>query len=83
MGKQRTRRSIDVHLACFQFLPMMNRTAIDMDEQLSQMKDGESFGEMPQTGIAGSSGRSIPASQGTATPISIVAVQFCTPTSHK
>ena len=52
--------SVEGHLGCFQFLTIMNKTAMNIVEQVSLWYGGASFGHMPRSGIAGSWGRTIP-----------------------
>ena len=51
--------SVEGHLACFQLLVVINKAAINMVGHVSLIYVGESFWNMPRTGIAGSSGKTI------------------------
>ena len=51
--------SIVGHLDCFQLLAITNKTAMNVVEHLPLWHGGSSFGYMPKSGIAGSSGRCI------------------------
>ena len=47
------------HMGCFQLLAITNKSALNMVEHVPQWHGGASFGYIPKSGIAGSSGRSI------------------------
>ena len=47
------------HLGCFQLLFITNKAAMNKVEQVPLWHGGASFGYIPKSGIAGSSGRSI------------------------
>ena len=47
------------HLGCFQLLAITNKAAMNIVEHVSLWHGGTSFGFIPKSGIAGSSGRSI------------------------
>ena len=47
------------HQGCFQFVAIVIKTAMNIVKQVSLMYGRVSFGYMPRSGIAGSSGRSI------------------------
>jgi hypothetical protein len=47
------------HLGCFQLLAITNKAAINIVEHMPLRHGGASFGYIPKSGIAGSSGRSI------------------------
>jgi hypothetical protein len=51
--------SFEGHLGCFQFLAIINKTAINIIECVSLLYVGASFGYIPRSGVAGSSGRTI------------------------
>lgn len=44
--------SVDRHLVCFQFPAITNRLAMNIVEQVSLQEDVQSFGYMPQSGVA-------------------------------
>ena len=46
--------SIEVHLACLQFLTILNKTAMNIVEQVSLWDGKASFGYLPSIDIAGS-----------------------------
>ena len=48
---------VEGHIGCFQLLAIMNKTVMDIVEQVALWCGGMSFGYMPRCGIAGSSGR--------------------------
>jgi hypothetical protein len=52
--------SVEGCLGCSQFLAITNKAAMNIGEQVSLWDGGTSFGHMPRSGIARSSGRSIP-----------------------
>ena len=47
------------HLGCFQLLDITNKAAMNVAEHVSLWNGGASFGYIPKSSIAGSSGRSI------------------------
>jgi hypothetical protein len=47
------------HLGCFHILPITNKATMNIVEHVPLWPGGASFGYIPKTGIAGSSGRSI------------------------
>jgi hypothetical protein len=47
------------HLGCFQLLAITTKAAMNIEEHVSLWHGGVSFGYIPKSGIAGSSGRSI------------------------
>ena len=47
------------HLACFQLLIITNKAAMNIVKHMPLWHGGASFGYIPKSGIAGSSGRSI------------------------
>jgi len=47
------------YLGCFQLLAITNKDAMNIVECIPLWDGGASFGYMPRSGIAGSSGRSI------------------------
>ena len=49
--------SVEGHLGCFQLLDTINKAAINIVEHVSLLYDGAFFGYMPNSGIAGYSGR--------------------------
>jgi hypothetical protein len=49
--------SIVGHLGCFQLLAIINKSAMNIAEHMPLWHGGASFGYMPKSGIAGSSGR--------------------------
>ena len=49
--------SAEDHLRCFQFLAIMNKVAMNVVEHTSLDDGAASFGSMPRSGIASSSGR--------------------------
>jgi hypothetical protein len=51
--------SIEEHLGCFQLLAIINKEAMNIMEHVSLLHVGTSFGYMPRSNIAGSSGRTI------------------------
>ena len=51
---------IEGYLGCFQFLPITNKVAMNMSEQVSLWHDGASFGYMSRSDMACSCGRTIP-----------------------
>jgi hypothetical protein len=51
--------SVVGHLGCFQVLAITNMTAMNIVEHLPLWHGGASFGYIPKSGIAGSSGRSL------------------------
>ena len=51
--------SIVGHLGCFQLLAITNKAAMNIVDQVSLWHGGASFGYIPKSGIAGSSGRFI------------------------
>ena len=51
--------SCEGHLGCFQFLAIINKAAMNIVEHVSLWYGGESFGYVPSSGIARSSGRII------------------------
>ena len=50
---------VEGHLGSFQFLAIINKTAMNIVEHVSFLPVGTSFGYMPRRGIAGSSGRTM------------------------
>ena len=46
------------HLGCFHLLAVINKASMNIVEHVSLLYDGTSFGFMPNSGIAGYSGRS-------------------------
>jgi hypothetical protein len=48
------------HLGCFQLLAIIYKAAMNIVEHVPLWHGGASFGYIPKSGIAGSSGRSIP-----------------------
>ena len=52
-----TYSSIEEHLGCFQFLPIMNKAAVNVIEQVFLWDVGACSGYVPSSGIAVSSGR--------------------------
>jgi hypothetical protein len=46
------------HLGCFQLLAITNKATLNIVEHMPLWHGGTSFGHMPKSGIAGSSGRS-------------------------
>ena len=51
--------SVEGHLGCFQLLVITNKAAMNIVEHVPLWHSGASFGYIPKSGIAGSSGRSI------------------------
>jgi hypothetical protein len=51
--------SIEGHLGSFQLLTIINKAVINIVEHVSLLYVGTSFGYMPRSGIAGSSGNTI------------------------
>jgi hypothetical protein len=51
--------SVEGHLDCFQLLVFMNKAAMNIVGHVSLLYSRESFGYMPRSGMAGSSGRTI------------------------
>ena len=51
--------SVMGHLGCFQLLAITNKATMNIVEHVPLWHGGASFGYMPKSGIAGSSGRSI------------------------
>jgi hypothetical protein len=51
--------SVMGHLGCFQLLDITKKATMNIVEHVSKWHDGESFGYIPKSGIAGSSDRSI------------------------
>ncbi len=51
--------SVVGYLGCFQLLAITNKTAMIIVEHVALWHDGASFGYMPKSVIAGSSGRSL------------------------
>jgi len=51
--------SIEGHLDCFQFLAIINKSVINIVEQVSLWDGGASFGSMPRSGIARSLDKTI------------------------
>ena len=51
--------SVMGHLGCFQLLAFTNKVTMNIVEHMSLSHGGASFGYIPKSGIAGSSGRSI------------------------
>ena len=51
--------SVVGHLGCFQLLAITNKDAMNIVEYVPLWHGGASFGYVPKSGIAGSSGRSI------------------------
>jgi hypothetical protein len=45
---------VEEHLCCFQFLPIMNKAAMNIVEKVSLWYSGTSFEYMSRSGIAGS-----------------------------
>jgi hypothetical protein len=52
--------SVEGHLSCFQLLDIVKKTAMNRVEHVSLLCVEASFRYMPRSGIAGSSGRTIP-----------------------
>jgi hypothetical protein len=50
--------SVEGHLGSFQFLAIINKAAMNIEEHVSLLHVGASSGYMPRSGIAGSSGSS-------------------------
>ena len=48
--------SVEGHLGSFQLLAIINKAAMNIVEHVFLLYVGESFGYMPRSGIAGSSG---------------------------
>jgi hypothetical protein len=48
--------SVDVHLVSFQLMAIINMAAMNIMEHMSLLHVGASYGYMPRSGIAGSSG---------------------------
>jgi hypothetical protein len=51
--------SVAGHLCCFQLLTITNKAVINIAEHVPLWHDGLSFGYLPKSGIAASSGRPI------------------------
>jgi hypothetical protein len=51
--------SVEGHLGCFQFLAIANKAAINIVEHMPMWYGGASFGYMPKSDTALSSGRTI------------------------
>jgi hypothetical protein len=51
--------SVVGHLGCLNLLPITNKTGMNIVEQVPLWHGAASFGYIPKSGIAGSSGRSI------------------------
>ena len=51
--------SVEGHLGSFQLLTIINKVAMNIVEHVSLLYVGASFGYMPRSGIAESSGRAI------------------------
>jgi hypothetical protein len=51
--------SVVGHLGCFQLLAITNKVAMNIVEHVPLCHGGASFGYIPKSDIAGSSGRSI------------------------
>ena len=51
--------SVEGNLGCFQLLDIINKTSMNIVEQMSLLYVGAPFGYMPSSGIAGSSDRTI------------------------
>lgn len=76
--------SVDEHQGCCQYLAIMNRAAMNMCMQVSLQDDVASFGYMLKIGIAGSCGRlHFSSLRNPTSPLSIVALAVCTPTSNE
>jgi hypothetical protein len=52
--------SIEGHLGSFQLLPIINKAAMNIVEHVSLLHVGASSGYSPRSGIAGSSGSTMP-----------------------
>ena len=52
--------SVEGHLSSFQFLVIINMAAMNIVEHVFLFYVGASFGYMPRSGIAGSSGNTMP-----------------------
>lgn len=52
--------AIFLSITCFQFLTILNKSPINMVEQLSLWENVASFGYIPKSSIAGSLGKSVP-----------------------
>ena len=52
--------SVEGHLGSFQLLAIINKVAMNIMEHVSSLHLGASFGYMPRSGIAGSSGNTMP-----------------------
>jgi hypothetical protein len=50
---------VDTHLGCFQFLAIMNKAVMNIVEHVSLWFGGATFGYMPRSSIAGTSGKTI------------------------
>ena len=51
--------SVGGHLGSFQLLAIVNKAAMNIEENVSLLHVGASFGYMPRSGIAGSSGSTV------------------------
>jgi hypothetical protein len=71
------------YLDCFQFLAIINKAGMNIVEHVPLWYGGASFGYMPKTGKAGSSGRSIPSFLRTLQIDSRVVVPVCNSTSNE
>jgi len=69
-------------VGCSQFLAIINKVAMSIVEHVSLLYVRASFGYMPRTGIAGSSGRLFPIFSGTARLISRMVLPACNPASN-